>query len=290
MSQGYTLQTAVHAEVERTVREHLAAFERGSFDAWGANLAPNVFFTAADPEEVFSERGCAIAEMHKDFAPAFDEGLKLDIQSQSFHIGASFDGRVAWSATPLQYTVSFGGERTSFLIRHTDLLTKSDEQWSILVTQYSIALPESKALQAQANGHLPAPRMVGDAVMPGAESLVEEFTHQLDNLSSAVISQHVHAFGPLPGEHADGEAAVRQLFASWTSRWSALRLRPDGIRAELVFLHTGWVGANVEATVSYESQQIVLPMRLLVVYHKEQDIWAIVQAHLSVGVPDELAE
>lgn len=278
-------------EVEDTVRKHLAAFARGDFDAWGAQFAPNVFFTAADPEEVFSEREAAVAEMHKDFDPAFQEGLQLDIEPESFRIGLSSDHNTAWSAVPLRYTVSFQGETTSFLIRHTALLSKSDNQWSILVTQYSLALPESKVLQALTTERLPAPRNAGDSIGPGAEVIVEEFTQQLADLSTAVISRDAYVFSLLPGEHSEGETAIRALFAKWTSLWGALRLRPDGVRSELLSDgEMGWVGANVDVTMSYIDQPIILPLRALAVYRKEQGIWAIVHAHFSVGVPDDIAE
>jgi ketosteroid isomerase-like protein len=52
----------------------------------------------------------------------------------------------------------------------------------------------------------------------------------------------------------------------------------------------GWVGANVEVHMRNSGQKVPLPLRALVVYQKEREHWAIVHAHLSVGIPDELAE
>src|SRR5687768_963734 len=94
-------------EVEDIVREHLAAFARGDFDRWGDSFAPYVFFTAADPEEVFWDREAAVAEMHKDFDPALDEGLQINVEPLSFHVGLSSDCKAAWSAAPLRYVVNF---------------------------------------------------------------------------------------------------------------------------------------------------------------------------------------
>jgi hypothetical protein len=51
----------------------------------------------------------------------------------------------------------------------------------------------------------------------------------------------------------------------------------------------GWVGANVDAMLSYQDKQVSLPLRALVVYQKEQESWAVAHLHLSVGIPDELA-
>ena len=284
-------RTAIHAEIENIVRQHLDAFAQGDFDTWGAQLAPDVFFTAADPEEVFSNHEAAIAEMHRDFDPAFDDGLKIEIQPQSFHIGSSADGSAAWIATPLEYTVSFGEESISFVLRHTDVLAKSDDQWSILATHYSLALAEAKVLQALSTGQLPAPRMPGDSAGPGAEELIEQFARQLVDLSKASISHSCYAFGPLPGEQAEGETAVRRLLATLTSRWGELYLRPDGIRAELLAnAEVGWVGANIDARLKPSHPDIAIPLRALVIYQKEQGIWTIVHAHISIGIPDELAE
>jgi len=121
-------------EVEDIVREHLSAFARGDFDAWGDSFAPNVFFTAADPEEVFWSRDAAVEEMHKDFDPAFDEGLQIEIEPQSLHTACTSDGRAAWTAAPLHYRIRFQDETSSFVLRQTSLLSKSTYGWSILAT------------------------------------------------------------------------------------------------------------------------------------------------------------
>ena len=277
-------------EVRDTVLEHLGAFARGDFDAWGDAFAPDIFFTAADPEEVFSKRGDAVAEMHKDFDPAFDEGLQIEVRPLSFHTGVSLDGHAAWSAAPLRYGIHFQGERNSFMLRHTSVLAKTAHGWSIRATQYSLALPEEKVLQALTSGKIPAPHPVGNTVGAGAQALAGSFKHQLADFSMSAISLDAQAFGPFPGEHAEGETAVRDLFARWTSRWGVLRLRPDGVRAEFVSETMGWVGANVDAILSHADQRVALPLRVLVVYQSEQGHWEIVHAHLSVGIPDELAE
>jgi hypothetical protein len=116
---GVPLHT-IRIEVENVVRAHLAAFERGDFERWGARLAPNVFLTAADPAEVFAMREATLAEMHKDFDPAFAAGLKLSIQPQAIHIGASPDGLVAWSAAFLAYGVTIEAEAFEFNLRGPD--------------------------------------------------------------------------------------------------------------------------------------------------------------------------
>jgi ketosteroid isomerase-like protein len=277
-------------DVEDTVREHLSAFARGDFNAWGASLAPNVFFTAADPEKVFSTQEDAVAEMHRNFDFAFDEGLQIDVDPQSLHIGVSPDGKAAWSASPLRYTVRFQGESNSFVLRHTAVLTKVDSQWSIVSTHYSLTLPQPRIVEALTGGYLPAPAAIGDASQIGAQSLFREFIHQLADLSSAAVSQDVSVFGPFLQEFASGKTEAQALFKKWTDRWGALYLRPDGIRAELTSAECGWVAANVEATVSHMGRPVRLPMRALFVYQKEQDHWSIAHAHLSVGIPDELAE
>ena len=277
-------------EVEDIVHKHLAAFARGDFDAWGDSFAPNVFFTAADPEEVFLEREAAVAEMHRDFDPAFDEGLQIQVEPLSFHAGVSYDDNAAWSAAPLEYGINFQGETSSFVLRHTSVLTKTRHGWTIRATQYSLALPEEKVLQALTRGILPAPHPVGYAIGAGAQALVGSFKHQLADFSMSAIRRDAHVFGPFPGEDAEGETAVRAQFAKWTSRWGVLRLRPDGVRAEFISETMGWVCANVDAILSYTDQRVALPLRVLVVYQKEGYDWAIVHAHLSVGIPDELAE
>ncbi len=277
-------------DIEGAVREHLAAFARGDFDAWKESFAPNVFFTAADPEDVFFERETVVAEMHRDFDFAFDEGLQVDMEPQSFHLGASPDLKLAWSAAPLRYTVRFQGEANSFVLRHTAVLSKIDRRWSITAAQYSLTLPEARILEVLTGGYLPAPKVIVNKTLPNTQSLVKEFTDNLADLSTAVTTRDAYAFGPFPEEYAKGETDVQALFARWTARWGALRLRPEGMRAEFVSAESGWVGANVEVNMSYMGELVKLPLRALFVYQKEQDHWAIAHAHLSVGIPDELAE
>jgi ketosteroid isomerase-like protein len=275
-------------EVEYLVREHLAAFGRGDFDAWGAAFAPDVFFTAADPEEVFFKREDAVAEMHRDFDEAFDDGLQIEVEPVSFHVGLSPDRMFAWSAAPLRYTVSFQGEINSFTLRHTSLLSNVGQHWSIRATHYSLTLPESRIQAALAGGYLPAPNTIDDARPAGAKNLIEQFMHQIDDLSTAMISQDAFVFGPFPEQDAEGEDAVRALFVECGSSWSGLRLRPDGVRAELVSGSIGWVGANVEAV--YADGRVPMPLRWLAIYQRERERWSVVHAHISVGIPDELAE
>ena len=277
-------------EVEDIVREHLAAFARGDFDVWGDRFAPHVFFTAADPEEVFLDREKAVAEMHKDFDFAFDEGLQIEIEPESFHIGHTSDGRAAWAAAPLCYHIRFQGETSSFVLRHTSLLSKTALGWRIVATHYSLVLPERALLQARLAGRLPEPTPVGAAVGQGARILVEKFTRDIEDFSQAVFQRDAQVFGPLPGEHAEGEIAIHALFASLASRWGALRLRGDGVRAGILSIDSGWIAANVDVAVPYDGQEVTLPLRALVIYHKSQDQWTIPHTHLSVGIPDELAE
>jgi hypothetical protein len=186
-------------DVEKMVRQHLAAFARGDFESWGAQLAPKVFFTAADPEEVFLDRQDAVAEMHKDFDPAFQAGMKLNIEPQDITTRTSPDGKAAWSGTPLQYTVTLEGETTKFQIRHTDVLEKNGRDWSIVATKWSLALPEGTILPALAEGRLPQPRSLGNLVGAGAaRNLAEVFTQSLNDLSKSAIHKDAFAFGPLP--------------------------------------------------------------------------------------------
>jgi hypothetical protein len=206
-------------------------------------------------------------------------------------IGLSSNRRVAWCTTPLRYTVSFADEITHLVIRHTDLLTKHADRWFIVVTHYSLALPAPTVLYALTTGRLPRPRPIGDACGPGTGSLVEQFTDQPADLSTAAISHDAWACGPLPDEQATGGTAVHALFVAWTRRWGMFRLRGDGMHAHLApGGKIGWVGANVAVQTHDAQQQVTLPLRMMVVYRKVQLVWEAVQAHVSVGIPDAVVE
>jgi ketosteroid isomerase-like protein len=93
-----------------------------------------------------------------------------------------------------------------------------------------------------------------------------------------------------PGEAAKGENNVRALFAGWQARWGALSLQADSLRAQLIGDgKVGWAGANLDAPTSYGNQKLNLPLRALVIYEYDKKGWSIAHAHVSVGVPDELA-
>ncbi|MGH7449907.1 MAG: nuclear transport factor 2 family protein [bacterium] len=134
------------AEVEKFVLDHLAAFEAGDLDRWGAGMTDDIFMIAADPAEAIAGRAAILTELHKDFDPAFGAGLKLSIKPTFNSIGVSKDLNTAWTAHVLAYTIMFGADTIKFTLRNTNVLIKQNDRWRIVAANYSrpISQPEMK--------------------------------------------------------------------------------------------------------------------------------------------------
>jgi hypothetical protein len=271
------------AALDLIVRAHLMAFEQGDFESWGAKMLSTVFMMAADPAEVFTGRQAALDEMHKDFDEAFAEGMQLSIWPQGIYLGVSPDRQMAWSAAPLDYSVVFGEEVLPFHLRETNIFYRQSNQWSVAAAHYSRGLPAQEIWQGFTNGRFPAPHPVGDRIDPDAELLVVHFEQHLADLTLLPVAVNAYLFGPQEGDQADGAAAVQELLAEMAHRYGALRLRSDGLRASLASGgRAGWIAANVESSVA----GVPYVFRLLAAYAAGEAGWELVQAHLSVGVPD----
>jgi ketosteroid isomerase-like protein len=127
----------VRASVDSVMRNHFSAFERGDLAAWSGIFAPDVFFTAANPAQVFASRDSAREGMQREFGPAMQAGLKLAIRPLSDQIWVAGDGRTAAAAYDLDYTVRYESQLFPYRLRSSYLLERDSSGWRVLAAQYS---------------------------------------------------------------------------------------------------------------------------------------------------------
>jgi ketosteroid isomerase-like protein len=87
--------------------------------------------------------------------------------------------------------------------------------------------------------------------------------------------------GSQPGDRYEGYEAIMHFYEA--ADVLGLEIRVDGLNAyeEGAF---GWVADQVTARLP---NGIEIPVRHTYIFHKENDVWKIVHAHISVGVSDE---
>ncbi len=275
------------AEAVKFVLDHLAAFEAGDLDRWGAGMTDDVFMIAADPAEAIAGRAAILAELHKDFDPAFEAGLKLSIKPTFSQIGVSHDLNAAWTAHVLAYTIMFGADTLKFALRNTNVLIKQNGRWRIVAANYSQPISRQEMIGAFTSGKFPSPAPIANAVSLTAENLVEQFRKDVKDLSQADLHAEVLVMGPEPQDPAIGIEAAKNFFARWAREAGQWRERGDGIRAGAsADGQVGCVITNLEWRAKVDSMKTVVPQRAVLVYQNEKGAWKLTQTHISVGVPD----
>ncbi len=198
-----------------------------------------------------------------------------------------YDSQSAWTAYTLTYTAFLGADSFATTIRNTDILIKQNNQWQIVVANYSQPILRKDIIEAFASGKFPLPAPIGNAVKTNAEALVNHFREDFKNFSKANCAADAVIIGPEPNDQIVGAEAARQFFAKWRGEASEWGERPDGIRAGLAADgRVGWVISNLEWLAKSNGGTTAAPLRAVLVYQKGDHAWEIVQAHISVGVPD----
>ena len=127
---------------------------------------------------------------------------------------------------------------------------------------------------------------------------------ELRDLCVALSEAHSHADAPFIERHVSGQEGVLSIGSDpneWTEGEQVLEafrqaLQGDDVRSspsEDDFIRE--LDAFVEGTVGWASSRFrwmskdgsEIPMRWTAVFHREDGEWKMVQAHASVGVPNE---
>jgi hypothetical protein len=267
------------SSVKEFIDNHISAFENGDFDNWGAGMNENVFLIAADPFEAIEGRKAIVAEMHKDFDPAFKEGLKLDIKVDHFHTGISSKGKTAWDGSILEYKIIMGTDTLPFIIRTTNILVKKNDKWEIVVANYSRQVTDDPVKVF--TDSLPPPAPIENKIPEEANNLAKFFSEKLNSLSQLAMADSVFIIGPAMNDHLKGKSEVTGFLKNCDNKVT----RRDGLRAGLSDDgETGWVITNLDLKIT--GQIITIPYRAVFAFEKEGNNWVLVMGHISIGLKD----
>lgn len=282
---------ASRAAVEQLVREQYAAIDRLEVESWMRTVAPDAILLGTDPQDVWVGRDAAVAQLAEGFEPARQAGAKASHRSKNLQIGISPDGRAAWVADELDFTLEMGGQAVTTSFRLTQVIAERDGAWWVLAQHWSIGVPNETAFAIAARGKWPPLGELPARVAPGAEPLVARVQRGADDamvwVNDISDREDVFVFGTAPEEVVMGGARTRELFGAQIRQYGvtiaprgdvSAGLAPNGL--------VGWVFANLDFSVTFEGQTITQPYRSLTVHLNEGGAWRIVQAHFSNGVPN----
>jgi ketosteroid isomerase-like protein len=277
----------VRAGVDSAMRSHFSAFERGDMAAWSEILAPDVFFTAANPAQVFAGRDSVRENMQRDLGPTLAAGVKLAIQPLSNLIWVAENGRTAAATYDLDYTVRYDDQVIPYRLRSAYLLERDTSGWRVLAAQYSRPVTYDTLFMSLVSHQVPGVAPVGGQVPSAAGEVVRQFRTDIRDISKAYIAPMAAVI--TPGMIVQGAEPARRELAAWLGPIGNATEPGDGIRGGVNQSGTvGWVATNLHVPVFAGPETAIAPMRALFVYHLAGDRWEIVQASLSVGLRDRL--
>jgi hypothetical protein len=275
--------TAVRAQVDSTLRRHFTAFESGDMATWGGIFGPEVFFTAADPAQVYSGRDTLLTSMESSLRPSLEAGISIALRPMSDVIWVEADGRTAAATYELDYTVSYEKQVFPYRLRAAYLLERDTAGWRALASQYSRPITYDSLFMSLLSHKIPGVAPVGGQVPSSVGEVVQQFRADIRDISKASITPTAAVV--TPGGLVHGPEQARAELAQWLGPVGNATEPGDGIRAGLNPAGTvGWVATNLYVPVFAGPESAIAPMRALFVYHLAQDRWEIVQASLSVGL------
>jgi ketosteroid isomerase-like protein len=276
--------TAARAVVDSVMRNHFDAFQRGDIDTWGSILADDVFFTAADPANVFDNRDSVSARMKQDFQRVAESGIGLAIRPISSRIWLTDDGQTAGATNELDYAITYQAQSFSYRLRSSYLLEHDASGWKVLAAQYSRPIAYDSLFMNLTRRLVPGTAPVGGQVSSAAGEVVQQFRADIRDIRTAHLAPG--AVVVTPGSIASGPAAVREL-GDWLGPVGNATEPGNGIRGGLNRSGTvGWAASNLYVPVFAGPESAIAPMRALFVYRLAESRWELAQASLSVGMKE----
>ena len=278
---------AVRAGVDSAMRSHFSAFERGDIMTWSGMLADSVFFTAADPTNVFPSRDSVQQKMQQDLGQALKTGVKLTIRPMRDRIWVADDGLTAGATYELDYEVTYREQRFGYRLRTSYLLVRDSSGWKALAAQYSRPVSYDTLFMALVSHQVPGAARVGGQVPSSAGEILPRFRADIRDIGKASIA--AAAVIVTPGSVAEGPEKGRRELAQWLGPVGNATEPGDGVRGGLNPSGTvGWVASNLHVPVFAGPESAIAPMRAFFVYRLAGDRWDLVQASLSVGLRERL--
>jgi hypothetical protein len=228
------------------------------------------------PRFAFTDTAAAISPA--SFADCLTPGNDFAGTVDTPVIGKASDGKSAWIATDVTYTMACGMEgcdKIEWPLAHGTAVFDAAGHafaWHVgMVTNGS---------QAPKRGKPVAPKPLPDGIDAGAEAPAKLFKTSLADpraLAKTVSDRaDVVLFGSDAAERYVGGAAVRARLAKWNLGFSVR----DGIQAGVTpSKAVAWVAANVDAAKPGDKKST--PYRVFAVYEKTASAWQLVVLHFS---------
>jgi hypothetical protein len=275
----------VRADVDSAMRSHFSAFERGDMAAWSRLLGPDIFFTAADPADVFASRDSVGQSMERKFVLAREAGVTLAMRPRSNVIWVDDDGGTAAATYDLDYTVTYKNQVFPYHLRAAYLLERDSSGWTALATQYSRPVTYDSLFMSLVSRQVSGAARVGGQVPSAAGEVVTQFRADIRDIRKANLA--ADAMVVTPGSMIQGAEPARQELAQWLGPVGNATEPGDGIRGGLNRSGTvGWVATNLYVPVFAGPESAIAPMRAFFVYHLAANKWELVQISLSVGLKE----
>jgi hypothetical protein len=272
--------------VDSLMRSHFAAFQRGDIDSWSGILRVSVFFTAADPANVFTSRDSVSARMRQDLAKVSESGITLVIQPSSSRIWVSDDGRAAGATYELGYSATYQNQTFPYRLRSSYLLERDTTGWKVLAAQYSRPVRYDTLFMALVQHLVSGSAPVGGETAPSAQAVVQQFRADIRDVSQAEFAPEVTVV--TPGSVASGPDQARRELAEWLGPVGNATEQGTGMRGGLTRTGSvGWVATNLTVPVFAGPESATAPIRALFVYRLDAGRWKLAQASLSVGMKEQ---
>ena len=275
----------VRAEVDSVMRQHFAAFGRGDIESWSGILADSVFFTAADPANVFDNRDSVSAVMKRDLDRVAQSGITLAVRPSTSHIWVTGDGLTAGATSELDYSATYQARTFQYRLRSSYLLERDVTGWKVLAAQYSRPISYDSLFMSLVQHRVSNTVPTGGQASPALDTVVRQFRSDIRDISRATIAPQVTVL--TPGSLATGREAAKRELAEWLGPVGSATEQGTGLRAGVTRSGAvAWIATNVSVPVFAGPERAVAPMRAFFVYRRAGTRWELAQASLSVGMKE----
>jgi ketosteroid isomerase-like protein len=265
------------AAVAEQVQAQYAAIEKLDVEGWYARHASDVVWFGNEPADACASRDEVIQTVKPVFGHIQQAGGTIKAQS-SPRILLADGGHAAWIIDDdVKLILTVQGQSQTVSLRHTELLVEKGNAWSVVMDDWSAAIPDPDAEALAKDGKLPTPKSLADGVGADAQPLVAVIDGWMANPAQmgSLFSERADAYiiGSAPGEHIEGGATIRERFAQMPS---GLKLARQGLRAGVAG-DVGWAAFTMTA----QSGPTPTTFRVQQVFVKEGGSWKVVQMHVS---------
>ena len=281
---------ALLADLRATVLENYEARSGGYEEAYLDSLAKDerLILISVGPDDVVLGFHPAAAQRNRPFRdrPATFVSKALDVQ-------LSHDRTVAWGYDEVSYRIPQGARQVIVPLRATTVWERRNGRWMLVQEHVSYGIPDSEALGEAAAGRSLNPKPLGNTTSRGAEQ-VRAVLLALVSDDGEARKKHIAADAGSVFVASDADRERRGDKVAETTIRSMLgydlEVRPSDLRVQLSASGTcAWAAGNVIVQGTGDDRRR-LPLRVTYVLEKRDEVWKVVQTHVSVPLgPSELA-